>query len=232
MTEPGRIVLLNGTSSAGKSSIAAELLRRWPTPAFRLAVDDLNAMRAKAQTLALDESGLAETLRRTRAGFHRVVAGMVAAGNDVIMDHVLSEPWRLADCLELFRPFPVLLVGVLCDPTELARRELARGDRHPGTAAAQLGLVHAHGHDDLTVDTTHRSAADCAAEVLRVLAAPPQPNAFARLRAAQNGTWVASSPLPSARPESTRQNSTASMVINSSSPLPKVPPAGPVSSSR
>lgn len=191
MTEPGRIVLLNGTSSSGKSSIAEELLRLWPTPAFRLAVDDLNAMRAKPQTLALDGPSLAETLRRTRAGFHRVVAGMAGAGNDVIMDHVLSEPWRLADCLDLFRPFPVLLVGVRCAPEELARRERARGDRHPGTAAAQLDLVHAHGDDDLTVDTTERSPADCAAEILAAVPRMGEPNAFSRLRAArsaQNGT--------------------------------------------
>lgn len=182
MTESGRIVLLNGTSSSGKSSIAEELLRRWPTPAFRLAVDDLNAMRAKAQTLALDDAGVAETLRRTRAGFHRAVAGMAEAGNDVIMDHVLSEPWRLADCLRLFRPFQVLLVGVLCDPAELARREQLRGDRTPGTAAAQVDVVHAHQEYDLTVDTTHRSAADCATDILAALDDPPQPSAFNRLR--------------------------------------------------
>jgi chloramphenicol 3-O phosphotransferase len=181
MTETGRIVLLNGTSSSGKSSIAEELWRRWPTPAFRLAVDDLNAMRGKAQTLALDEASLAQTLRRTRAGFHRAVAGMAAAGNDVIMDHVLSEPWRLTDCLTLFRPFQVFLVGVHCDPAELTRRELARGDRPPGTAAAQVELVHAHGEYDLTVDTTHRSAADCAAEILAALDHPPEPSAFSRL---------------------------------------------------
>ncbi len=183
VTEPGRIVLLNGTSSSGKSSIAEELLRRWPTPAFRLAVDDLNAMRAKAQTLALDDAGVAETLRRTRAGFHRAVAGMAEAGNDVIMDHVLSEPWRLADCLVLFRPFPVLLVGVYCDPAELTRREQARGDRPPGTAAAQVDQVHRHGTYDLIVDTTHRTAADCAAEILRALERPPEPSAFRRLEA-------------------------------------------------
>ncbi|WP_152363782.1 chloramphenicol phosphotransferase CPT family protein [Microlunatus speluncae] len=184
MTEPGRIVLLNGTSSSGKSSIAAELLAGWPGPAFRLAVDDLNAMRAKAQTLALDEPALTETLRRTRAGFHRAVAGMAAAGNDVIMDHLLGEPWRLADCLQLFQPFAVFFVGVHCDPAELTRRELARGDRDPGTAAAQLGLVHAHGDYDLTVDTTHRSAADCAADILHALECPPAPSAFRRLETA------------------------------------------------
>ena len=181
MTEPGRIVLLNGTSSSGKSSIATDLLRGWPSPAFRLAVDDINAMRAKAQTLALDAPALTETLRRTRAGFHRAVAGMAAAGNDVIMDHLLSEPWRLADCLELFRPYAVFFVGVLCDPAELTRRELARGDREAGTAAAQLGLVHTHGEYDLTVDTTHRSAADCAADILAALERPPDPSAFRRL---------------------------------------------------
>lgn len=187
MAAPARIVLLNGTSSSGKSSIAAELLRRWPTPALRLAVDDLNALRARGQTLALPPAEQAEVLRRTRAGFHRVVAGMAAAGNDVIMDHVLSEPWRLADCLELFGPYRVIFVGVRCDPAELARREAGRGDRPPGLAATQLERVHAHGTYDLEVDTTHRSAADCAEEILAAASRPADPDAFARLRVQLSG---------------------------------------------
>lgn len=185
MTEAvGTILLLNGTSSSGKSSIAGELLRRWPTPAFRLAVDDLNAMRAKAQTLALDGEALDTVLRRTRAGFHRAVAGMAEAGNDVIMDHVLSEPWRLADCLELFRPYSVIFVGVHCQLTELNRREAARGDRPSGVAAGQINAVHRHGDYDVEVDTTHHSAADCATQILDALPHLPQPRAFDRLRAA------------------------------------------------
>ncbi|MGD0240643.1 MAG: hypothetical protein ABSB59_09975 [Streptosporangiaceae bacterium] len=52
---------------------------------------------------------LIAVLARTRAGFHRAVAGLAAAGNDVVADHVLSEPWRLLDCLAVMAGYRVVL---------------------------------------------------------------------------------------------------------------------------
>lgn len=179
---PGRIVFLNGTSSSGKSAIAAELLDLMDRPWFHLAVDMFGAMRSVSRTAGLDGDALAEVLRRTRAGFHRAVAGMAAAGNDVVMDHVLTEPWRLADCLDLFTPYDVIFVGLRCDAAELTRREQARGDRVPGQAVRQLDLVHAHGRYDLEVDTARYTARECA-EQIREFAGTHHGTAFAHLRA-------------------------------------------------
>jgi chloramphenicol 3-O phosphotransferase len=41
---------------------------------------------------------------------------MVAAGNDVVMDHILGERRRLTDCLSVFQEHQVLFVGVRCSP--------------------------------------------------------------------------------------------------------------------
>lgn len=93
----GRIIFLNGTSSSGKSSIARELLDILDDGVFfHLAVDSFNAMRTKRD---LAQENLDTALRRTRMGFHRSIAAMAEVGNDVIADHVLSEPWRLIDFL-------------------------------------------------------------------------------------------------------------------------------------
>jgi chloramphenicol 3-O phosphotransferase len=119
----GRVILLNGTSSSGKTSIAEELLLILDPPHFHMSVDAINGMRAKAKTRALAPAELPEVLRRTRAGFHRAVAGMARAGNDVIADYLFSEPWRLRDCLTVFAGLDVVFVGVRCDPDELERRE-------------------------------------------------------------------------------------------------------------
>ena len=88
VSRPGRVVLLNGPSSSGKS-------------------------------VPLDEEALAEVLARTRRGYHRVVAALAEAGNDVVMDYPLSEPWRLADLLEVLQRCDVTLVDVRCAPEEL-----------------------------------------------------------------------------------------------------------------
>lgn len=184
MSRTGRIVLLNGTTSSGKSSIARELLARLDPPWFHLAVDAFGAMRSVPATDRLTADEWPQVARRTRAGFHRAVAGMAAAGNDVVADHVLSEPWRLADLLDVFAPYDVLFVGVRCSLAELERRERARGDRQPGAARAQYEVVHAHGRYDLEVDSGVLDAAACADRIAAALAEPATgPGAFAALRA-------------------------------------------------
>jgi chloramphenicol 3-O phosphotransferase len=179
---PGRIIFLNGTSSSGKTSIAEQLLEVLEQPWFHLPVDAINAMRAKRRTMELSQAGLDAVLARTRAGYHRAVAGMAAAGNNVVMDYVLSERWRLLDCLSVLADFEVVFVGVRCAPAELARRERLRGDREPGLAQAQQELVRAHGRYDIECDTTTTSPLDCALTIRDFLARPDPPTAFDELR--------------------------------------------------
>ncbi|CAL9637274.1 Chloramphenicol 3-O phosphotransferase [Streptomyces sp. enrichment culture] len=174
----GRIVFLNGTSSSGKSSIARELLRVLDEPYFHMPVDSFHAMRSRRE---IDPDELPGVLRRTWMGFHRAVAGMAAAGNNVVVDHVLSEEWRLLDCLGLFDARQVVLVGVRCSLEEAERRERARGDRPAGLAARQFAQVHAHGLYDVECDTTTTGAADCARRISAFLPHRPFPTAFEQL---------------------------------------------------
>ncbi|MEU9737399.1 AAA family ATPase [Streptomyces sp. NPDC048002] len=177
---PGRIIFLNGTSSSGKSSVARELLDVLDDGVFfHLAVDAFNAMRSKRE---LGAQELDAALRRTRMGFHRSIAAMAGAGNDIVVDHVLSEPWRLLDCLTVLRPEDVLFVGMHCPLDELTRREQARGDRPAGLAAHQYDLVHRHGDYDLECDTSTASPRECAQQIKDFLPHRPSPTAFTRLR--------------------------------------------------
>jgi chloramphenicol 3-O phosphotransferase len=175
----GQIIFLNGTSSSGKSSIAEELLRILDTPYFHLPVDAFNAMRAR-RDLAPEQ--LEIVLERTVLGFHRAVAGMAAAGNDIVVDHVLRERSWLLDCLTLFAPYDVVFVGVRCPLLELERRERVRGDRQPGRAAYQFDRVHSHGLYDVECDTSTSTPQDCAAQITTILPRSASTRAFDRLR--------------------------------------------------
>jgi chloramphenicol 3-O phosphotransferase len=173
------VILLNGTSSSGKSSIARELLPTLPGSWFHLPVDAFHALRGGE---AIPDGGLQAEIDRTAKGFHRAVAGMAGAGNNLVVDYPLSRPWRLRDLLALLDPARVLLVAVRCPLAELERREAARGDRTAGLAASQYAAVHAHGVHDLTVDTGALSARECAGRVRALLDAAPRPTAFETLR--------------------------------------------------
>ena len=177
----GRIILLNGASSSGKSSIGRELLPLLEDPWFLVPVDGVSGMRSTVHTRELDEDGIAEMLRRTRLGYHRTVAALASVGNDVIMDYPLSEAWRLDDLLEVLDGYDVTLVEVWCSPEELGRRESARGDRPAGLARSQT-LVYSHPYD-LRVDSTAATPAACAKEIAEALPALTVPKAFDRLRA-------------------------------------------------
>ncbi|WP_289230799.1 chloramphenicol phosphotransferase CPT family protein [Barrientosiimonas endolithica] len=182
----GRLVLLNGPSSVGKSSVARAFADAQPTPWVVFPVDLLHAQRSRPDLTAprddMDEESWQRLFRRTRAGYHRALAGLLEAGLDVVGDHVLSEPWRIADLVEVLADADVLLVHLTAEPEILAARERERGDREPGVALAQRDLVYAHGEHDLEVDTTRRSPEQVAAEIARLLAAPPASRAFDRLR--------------------------------------------------
>ena len=182
MTRRGKVIFLNGTSSSGKSSIARELLRILDDTYFHVPVDAFHAMRSQN---AIPDEDLPAELIRTSMGFHRAVAGMVAAGNNVVVDHVLSYPWRLADCLDVLVAEDVTFVGVHCPLELLVTRERERGDRPVGQAAWQFDQVHAHATYDVEVDSSSHSPLECAEQVKAFVTRGATPTAFARLKRAR-----------------------------------------------
>jgi chloramphenicol 3-O phosphotransferase len=180
MPSRGRLVLLNGPSSAGKTTLSHAVAARLTTPWLLLPVDLFHQIRTRPDA-SLTPRQRNDVLRRTRAAYHRALTGAVTSGCDVLGDHVLNEPWRLDDLLRLTVGLDVLLVHVTCSPAELRRREKARGARDPGAALVEQRLVFQHGDCDLTVDTTYGPDEPTAA-LLELIRKPPTDRAFDRLR--------------------------------------------------
>lgn len=174
----GTVILLNGTSSSGKTSIARALLDRLDGTWFHMPVDAFHALRG-GQEIPDDE--IQAEIDRTAKGFHRAVAGMAAGGNNLVVDYPLSRRWRLLDLLDLLVPEDTVLVAVRCPLPELNRREAERGDRSPGLAALQYAQVHAHELHDIDVDTSVRTPAECAHAIHGFLAHRTRPTAFETL---------------------------------------------------
>ena len=101
--------------------------------------------------------------RTLEAAWITGIAAMARAGARIIIDEAFlggaASQRRWQDALGALR---VLWVGVRCDAAVAAGREMARGDRAPGMAAAQAELVHQGVFYDLQVDTTHTEALECA----------------------------------------------------------------------
>jgi chloramphenicol 3-O phosphotransferase len=181
---PSTIILLNGISSAGKTSIAKVLHQTMDAPYLQVSIDAFEDMLPDRY----HEGGpfaWEALFPRLLAGYHRAIASLAGAGNNLIVDHVMvyREGWSstLADCVTVLEPFLVYFIGVRCSLEEAKRRELVRGDRFIGTAERQFTLVHRHNLYDMEVDTTNTTPEACA-EQIRAFVARSSPTAFARLR--------------------------------------------------
>ncbi len=82
-----------------------------------------------------------------------------AAGNDLIVEHIIEfRAWR-TDLARLLDGLDVFLIGVHCDLAEIDRRERARGDRRigEGRAHVETDLIHSLGPYDLDIDIDTRT---------------------------------------------------------------------------
>src|SRR5262245_34614981 len=120
--EPGKIILLNGPSSAGKSTLARALQQQLYEPFLHLSFDHLRA--SNVLPMARIRNGELDWARMRPAvfdGFHRCLSAFAKAGNNVIVDHIIEQERWLADLVGLLAPFDVFFVGVHCPLPELER---------------------------------------------------------------------------------------------------------------
>jgi chloramphenicol 3-O phosphotransferase len=178
---PGRVVLLHGTSSSGKSTVARAVQRLSDDPWVHLGIDTFwNAIderwmehgpRAAEGFLWIEDATIVPgpVGQRLAAGMRAALAAFARAGNDVIVDDVFIDPeWLPAWRTELAE-IELLLVGVVAPIDVLEDRERARGNRIVGEARAQVGVIHRGIEYDLTVDTAHESPEGCARSILAAL---------------------------------------------------------------
>ena len=188
---PGIVVILNGASSSGKSSIVRALQAISDEPILDAGLDRFLWMlpqRYLERPLWDEVLGLATQTgapgHQLVRGMHRAIAALSRAGWHVVADHVLVERAWAKDCAACLADLPAYLVGVRCPLEVLVAREAARRERTPGQAAAQHPRVHAGLVYDLEVDTSILSAEECAWQIRARLADGTGPWTLRHLREA------------------------------------------------
>jgi len=160
----GRILLLNGTSSAGKTTLAWELQTNAPDYWYWLPLDCfLDAVPSQLWDKDEDEGYcVAYNL------YFDCVKLVCDQGKNLIMDTVFCDNERFSFFEESFIGYPIIKVKVTCPIEELNRRELARGDRDIGLAASQMDIIVPQDGYDLIVDTHAQSAEECARQIINI----------------------------------------------------------------
>lgn len=145
----GRIVLLNGTSSAGKSTLAKALRIRLEPQFHYYASDQL----ADTGFRPLDKDVRFRRRESFFEGFHRSIPAFAEAGLDLLVEHIVERQSWADDLKALLSPFDVFWVGVHAPVAEIERRERLRGDRQIGEGVYHL-KTHSFCRYDVEVDTT------------------------------------------------------------------------------
>jgi chloramphenicol 3-O phosphotransferase len=180
----GSVILLNGASSAGKSTLARALQSQLPAPFWHYSIDHLLAAqvlpRARIDSGEFPWPGLREPFFE---GFHNSLPALAEAGNHLIVEHIVETRAWMDRLLRLLDGFDVFFVGLHCPLDELERRERARGDRRVGEARGDFAVTHTFGEYDVECTTTEPAAA-LAARLVTAWQARRPPSAFARMAAA------------------------------------------------
>lgn len=201
---PATVLLLNGTSSSGKSSIAKSLqaimdapflhtgidhfLERWPERYHvwsnnpHLPLPEGFHWLTSPDERELHELRIGPVGMQLEIGMYHAVAAFAAAGNHVIVDDVIFDPRTLTVAARVLAPSFAFFIGVRCALEVAEQRERARGDRFPGLVKAHYQQVHRHGCYDLEVDTAQQTPEECARRIKQFLDEGAQPTALRRLQ--------------------------------------------------
>ena len=189
---PGRIIVIYGTSSSGKTTLVRALQAAMPDLWLEMGIDRfayalpgrINGQPTwpllfpyvrpdgrsdgpfKIETTALGN--------RFISGMHAAAAALADSGLNVIVDHVILEPEWVAEMRRLWARFDVLFVGVRCPLDTVLKREQAREDRTIGQAEAQFDVVHRWTTYDVEVDTSVLTPGEAASRILAALEALPR----------------------------------------------------------
>lgn len=148
--EKGKIILINGASSAGKSTLAAAVRDHLPEPFLRFSFDlfiDFGALPN------VEKAEWRKMRPAVFSGYHRCWPALASAGNNLLIDHIIEQKAWYTELQSLLAGYDLFFVGLHCALPELERREKARGDRGIGDAKNDLDFVHQWADYDLELQS-------------------------------------------------------------------------------
>jgi chloramphenicol 3-O phosphotransferase len=179
--QTGKIILIHGPSSSGKSSIAGELQASIEAPFWHISIDHLRDSgilpMARIRSREFPWTGLREPFFD---GFHHALAAYAGSGNNLIVEHIVETQAWMGDMVRLLTGFDVFFVGVHCAVEELERREIVRGDRRAGDARRDFEKLAVFPYD-LELDSTTTKVGENVDRLLSAWRVRRRPSAFERM---------------------------------------------------
>jgi chloramphenicol 3-O phosphotransferase len=171
-----RVVILNGASSSGKTTIATafrdqraavgdfwlligidDFLSKIPTD-WKSAGPERGPFAADGIRFEMTRGGpsvrVGSVGRQVLRAYQAGVAAAAHVGLNVIVDEVIIDRTSWDDWTVALAGLDVVWVGIRCSPEVAEERNRARGDRFAGLARAQTATVHRDAGYDFEIETT------------------------------------------------------------------------------
>ena len=166
MVKRKKVILLNGPSSSGKSTLAKslqKLIKGKKNEEYGIiSIDDFLKMSA-------DDTIYENDVFEVSSDLCDDAVGMLDTYQGVIIDHVITSERIYNQLIDRLRNYGVYLIHVDCPISELKRREKERKDRCTGSAGASYEYLFPKDGYDLTVDTYQSSAEECSLKIIDIL---------------------------------------------------------------
>jgi chloramphenicol 3-O phosphotransferase len=179
---PGKIILLNGASSAGKSTLCRAIQAQIDEPFLQFSLDFF-MFGDRVLPSRRDEAGAfswPELRPKLFDGYFHCLPALARAGNNLVIDYIIETRDQLDTLVQCIGHLDVFFVGVHCPLPELERRERLRGDRGVGDARRDFETVHTFSTYDLDVDSS-RPAGDVARQIMAAWKHRTASGVFSRL---------------------------------------------------
>ena len=156
------LILLNGPSSAGKSTIADELRKRlllYGADPVIVSIDD-------HMKIPMGEEIWEDDVFEIVPDMNRDIVKALRQGRWVIVDHVITSTRIYEALTDAAAGFRMVKVLVTCSPEILRRREKERGNRFAGSAETSLKYLYPKEGYDLRIDSGETGPAASAESIV------------------------------------------------------------------
>ncbi|MFA6263688.1 MAG: hypothetical protein WCW33_04340 [Candidatus Babeliales bacterium] len=188
-TTSGTVIILNGPSSVGKTSIIKAFQAKQPTPWLGTGIDHLyigvipphwlddkpEHHAIMTTTTVSDQEGPIVTAvfgpegQKVIKGMHRAIAAYAHAGNNVIVDYIQYDPAWITDLKEALHGVKTIWVGVTASLASIQQREKKRGTSPEGHARSHYHTVHQGMTYDLMINTDSSMPEQSANQIIKFL---------------------------------------------------------------
>lgn len=143
-----KIILLNGVSSSGKTTVGKAIQHLSDDTYFLLGLDTTFEM------LPEKSKGDLKYVDIALSSLHKLIYNLAKDGANLIVDHLIVREEEIREIIALNKEFEIYFIKIYCDLQVINKREIERGNRKIGLAEIQREKIDKYADYDLTIDTT------------------------------------------------------------------------------